>query len=102
MGTTVNHPDVPVSRLQGVMMIEFFATAAALSLTFTKHKETVLDRVGLFIFVLCFFWQAVAPRVMIVALGIGFTCLIGAWGYDRLQRRRRPDNNPPDPNHVVA
>jgi len=82
-GHAVNHPEVLVPRLEAVTLIVFFAAAAALSFTFTNHKLTVPDRTALFVFILCFFWQAVAPRMMLMALGIGFACLIGAWVYDR-------------------
>jgi len=100
-GHAVNHPEVVVPRLEALVLIAFFVAATALSFTFTKHKLTVADRIGLFIFILCFFWQAVAPRLMIIALAIGFACLIGAWGCDRV-RRRRPGDGSPRPNHVVA
>ncbi len=90
-GHAVNHPEVPVSRLEAALLIVFFAAAAALSFTFTNHKLTLPDRIALLIFIFCFFWQAVAPRVMLIALAIGFACLVGAWAYDRLQRR--PETN---------
>lgn len=86
-GHAVNHPEVLVSKLEAALLMVFFATAAALSFTFTKHKLTVPDRIALFAFIFCFFWQAVAPRLMLLALAIGFSCLVGAWAYDRLQRR---------------
>jgi hypothetical protein len=91
-GHAVNHPEVAVSRPEGAVMILFFATAAALSLTFTKRKLQLPDRVALFAFVFCFFWQAVAPNMARFALGFGFSCLFLAWAYDRLLGRRRPDH----------
>lgn len=39
-GHAVNHPEVVVPRLEAVILIMFFAAAAALSFTFTKHKLT--------------------------------------------------------------
>lgn len=87
-GHAANHPEVPVSRLEAVLLIGFFAAAAVLSFTFTKHKLTLPDRIALFTFIFCFFWQAVAPRLMLIALAIGFSCLVGAWIYDRTHRRR--------------
>jgi chromate transport protein ChrA len=83
-GHAVNHPEVVVSRLEAMAALMFFAAAGMLSLNFTKHKLTVPDRVALFAFVLCFFWQAVAPRLLLFALAIGFSCLVGAWTYDRV------------------
>ncbi|MGO9241855.1 MAG: hypothetical protein ACLQBJ_13705 [Bryobacteraceae bacterium] len=83
-GHAVNNPKVVVSRLVALLMILFFATAAALSSTFVKHKLTVPDRIALFVFIFCFFGQAVVPRFMLVAMGIGFSCLAAAWVYDRI------------------
>lgn len=90
-GHAVNHPEVLVPQLEAVVLIVFFTAAAALSFTFTKHQLTVPDRIALFVFVLCFFWQAVAPRLMLVVLGIGFACLIGAWAYDRIGKNQSHD-----------
>jgi len=100
-GHALNHPEVLITRPEALVLIAFFAAGTILSFTFTKHRLTVPDRIGLFVFILCFFWQAVAPRLMIIALAIGFACLIGAWGCDRV-RRRRPGDGSPRPNHVVA
>jgi hypothetical protein len=90
-GHAVNHPEVLVPHLEAVLLIAFFSAAAALSFTFAKRKLTVPDRIALFVFILCFFWQAIAPHLMLVVLGIGFSCLVVAWVYDRLQRR--PETN---------
>jgi len=98
-GHAVNHVEVPVSKLEAAVLIVFFAAATGLSFTFTKDKLTVPDRIALFAFIVCFFWQAVSPRVMILALAIGFFSLVGAWVYDRL--RRRPEDGSSHPNHVI-
>lgn len=90
-GHAVNHPEVLVSKLEAAVLIVFFGAAVALSSRFTKHKLKVPDRFALLAFIFCFFWQAVAPRLMLVALAIGFSCLVGAWAYDRVQRR--PERN---------
>lgn len=87
-GHAVNHPEVPVSRLEGVVMIGFFTAATVLSLTFLKRKLHVTDRIALFAFVVCFFWQAVAPNLMWLVLGFGFCFLLFAWLYDHFKHRR--------------
>jgi hypothetical protein len=87
-GHAVNHPEVLVSRPEGVAMIAFFIIATVLSLTFTKRKLHVTDRIALLAFVICFFWQAAAPGIMGVVLGAGFCFLLFAWIYDYFQRRR--------------
>jgi len=86
-GHAVNHPDVLVSKLQAAVLMILFAIAAGLSVTFAKQKLTVPDRVALFVFIFCFFWQAVAPHLMILSLAIGFSCLACAWIYGLLRGR---------------
>lgn len=87
-GHVVNHPEVRVSRTEAVFMIVFFAITATLSFTFARRHLHVWDRIAVVVFILCFFWQAVAPNLMRLALGIGFTSLLLAWVYDRIQNRR--------------
>jgi hypothetical protein len=99
-GHAVNHPEVPVSRLEGVAMIVFFTVAAVLSFTFTKRKLHVTDRAALFAFVVCFFWQAVAPNFMWVVLGVGFCFLLAAWLYDHFRHRRGHSSR--SASHVTA
>ena len=74
-GHAVNHPEVLVSKLEAALLIVFFATAAALSFTFTKHKLTVPDRIALIAFIFCFFWQAVAAPH---ASGTGYRVLLSS------------------------
>lgn len=86
-GPAANHPEVMDPWLEAVALILFFTTATALSFTFAKHKLTLPDRIALFVFVVCFFWQAVVPRLILSALGIGFSCLVAAWVYDHTRRK---------------
>jgi len=91
-GHAVNHPEVKVSHLEGVVITAVLAASAVVSFTFTKRRLRLLDRVALFVFVFCFFWQAADSRVTLLALGAAFCSLLVAWGYDRTQRRRDPDH----------
>ena len=93
-GHAVNHPEVSVSRIGGVVMIVFFTIATLLSFTFTKRELQVTDRVALFAFVVAFFWQAVAPSFMWIVLGVGFCFLLFAWLYDHFQHRRGQGSRP--------
>jgi hypothetical protein len=88
-GHAVNHPEVPIGRFDATIMTLLIAASAVVSFTFTKHKLTVPDRIAVFVFVFCFFWQAVVPHLMLVALGIGFASLFAAWVYDRTRLRNR-------------
>jgi hypothetical protein len=82
-GHAVNHPEVPIARSDGLTLTLLIAASAVVSFTFTKHKLTVPDRIAVFVFVFCFFWQAVVPHLMLVAFGVGFASLFAAWVYDR-------------------
>jgi hypothetical protein len=90
-GHAVNHPEVKVPRVEGVVMTVLIAAGAMASFTFTKRRLYLLDRIALFVFVFCFFWGAAAPRLALLALGIGVGWLAAAWAYDRIWRRRDPD-----------
>lgn len=87
-GHAVNHPEVPVPRLYAVIMALLIAGSAVVSFTFTRRRLTLPDRIALFAFAFCFFWTPMVSHLTLVPLGIGFSCLIGAWAYDRFRRRR--------------
>lgn len=89
-GHMPNLPGVPMARVDAIVMTLLIAASAVVSFTFTKRKLTLPDRIALFTFVFCFFWQAVSPRLMLLALAIGFSCLVAAWAYDRLYRHPNP------------
>lgn len=82
-GHALNHPESHVSRLDAVIMTLLIAACAVVSVTFSKRKLKLPDRIALFAFVFCFFGQAVAPRFMLAALGLGSSCLVLAWAIDR-------------------
>lgn len=84
-GHAVNHPEIVIPWYEAVALILFFTAAAGLSFSFTNHKLTVPDRIALFVFIVCYFWQAADQRLMTITLGVGFACLAGAWAYDRFQ-----------------
>lgn len=88
-GHALNHPEFHVSRLDGVIMTLLIAACALVSFTFSKRKLRLPDRIALFAFVVCIFGQAVAPRFMLSALGVGFACLAVAWAIDKTLPRDR-------------
>jgi hypothetical protein len=93
-GHALNHPAVKVSTLEGVSLTVFFAASAVVSSTFTKRKLHLLDRVALFVFVSCIFWQAIDNRAASLALAIAFCCLVLAWAVDHIRRRRGLNHKP--------
>jgi hypothetical protein len=101
-GHAVNNPQVPVSRLDALMLIVFCATSSVISRTFTKRRLHVVDRVALFAFIFCFFWQAAAPKMMRLAVGLALGCLLLAWACDRIRQRRQPGNASSRSNHVAV
>src|SRR5205807_7986084 len=63
--------------------------STALSASFTVRELRVVDRLAFLIYASCIFWGAVDHRVTLpVQMGIATFCLLSAWVYDRLQRRR--------------
>lgn len=88
-GHAVGLPQAPVSQTDAVISLLFCAVGTAISVTFARRKLDITDRVALFAFVFCFFWQAADPKLMRIALGTGLGLLVLAWLYDRFQHRRR-------------
>jgi len=87
-GHALNRPDILVPRHYAVIMTLLIAGSAVVSFTFTKRELKLVDRVALFTFIVCFFWTPMVRHLTLVPLAIGFTALLGAWAYDRVQRRR--------------
>lgn len=86
-GHALNNPPVPVSKHDAAIILVVCVLGTAISATFTKRRLRLLDRVALFAFVFCFFWQAAQPKLMRVALGMGIGVLALAWLYNHLTRQ---------------
>lgn len=86
-GHALNNPQVPVSRPDGAIVLLVCALGTAISVTLAKRRLRLLDRIALFAFVFCFFWQAAQPKLMRFALGIGLGMLVLAWFYNYLSGR---------------
>ena len=99
-GHAVGLPQAPVSRPDAVISLLFCAVGAAISVTFARRKLHATDRVALFAFVFCFFWQAADPKIMRIALGTGLGLLLFAWLYDHFRHRR--SNGSRSASHVTA
>ena len=82
-GHVTNNLAVSISRHEAIACTVFFLGSVALSLRFMSDPLVPLDRVALFIFVFCIFWQAAAPRSEALALAIAFASLLIAWVHSR-------------------
>jgi hypothetical protein len=91
-GHVLNHPEIPVSRLEGLFMVSLFAVSAVFSFAFTKRSLNLVDRVALNGFVICFFWQIVDGRAAIPVLTVGAILIFMAWLNNRFQERHRQDH----------
>lgn len=98
-GHLLANPTQPMSRLDALYMTVFFAVAAALASTMKGRKLNLIDRVAVLAFVfslavlMCYEGTHLRPgapfnSAYFILMGIGLCCLLAAWGYDRVQRRR--------------
>lgn len=92
-------PANPISTLNALALTVFFATSTVLSLAFRNRELRLLDRLAIFTFTFCIFWQAAAQElagsaktlgtgvasVTVIASGIGLSALAIAYVYDRIQ-----------------
>jgi len=98
-GHLLANPTQPMSRLDVLYITVFFAVAAALASTLRGRKLNPVDRIAVLAFVsslaLLMEYEGMHGRpgaplagTDFTLMGIGLGCLLVAWGYDRLQRRR--------------
>jgi hypothetical protein len=101
-GHLLANPTQPMSRLDALYITVFFAVAAALASTLRGRKLNPVDRIAVLAFVsslaLLMEYEGMHGRpgaplasTDFTLMGIGLGCLLVAWGYDRLQRRRGQD-----------
>jgi len=88
-GHVTNNLTVSISRPEAIACTVFFLGSVALSLRFISDRLAPVDRVALFIFVFCIFWQAAAPRFEATALGVAFCSLLIAWAFSRMRDHGR-------------
>lgn len=90
-GHALNQPSVHVPRIQAMIMTVVIAVSAWVSFTFTKRKLDLLDRIAVFGFIFCFFWQLALRRFVLFPFVIGSCLLVTAWACRRLWRGSRAD-----------
>jgi len=101
-GHAVNNPSVLIPRPIALVQLVVIAGVTALSFTFKKRPLNIVDRIALLAFAASIFvgGDEITRKELPLALIAGGLCVLAAWAYDRLRRRRR--NSPPHPNHVIA
>jgi hypothetical protein len=99
-GHVMANPTMPVSRLYALSSTLFFAVASVLASKIRGRKLSVVDRtlVMAFLFSLGVLISYQGQRELtksaplnstyFILMGISLGCLLMAWGYGRLQRRR--------------
>jgi hypothetical protein len=104
-GHLLNDSSIPISRLDALVITLFFLGSSQLSRTFKDRKLNVIDRVALLAFafsvpLLIGFnstreevkgRSAPLDSIEFITMGIGLCCLLIAWVYERIQRRRSQD-----------
>jgi hypothetical protein len=90
-GHVVNSPSVPIPRLIAFVQLVVIAGVTALSFTFKKRPLNILDRIALLAFAASIYagGDEATRQELPLALIVGGVCVLAAWAYDRLQRRRR-------------
>jgi hypothetical protein len=82
-GHAINHPEVRVSFLQGLIALACFVAATAISMTIIKRSLRYSDRAAILIFVCSLFWSAADARVLSLAPIVGAGALVSDWLYVR-------------------
>ena len=89
------NPTQPISRVDAFFMTVLFAVATALVSTLKGRKLNFVDRIAVMAFVsilavlICYEGARITlASTDFVLMGVGLCCLLVAWGYDRLHRRR--------------
>ncbi len=104
-GHLLNDSSIPISRLDTLIITFFFLGSSQLSRTFGDRKLNLVDRVALLAFAVSVPLligfntsreeargrTALLDPVEVITMGAGLCCLLIAWFYDRIQRRRASD-----------
>lgn len=102
-GQAINNPSVLIPRWIALVQLVVIAAVTGLSFTFKKRPLNFLDRIALLAFAASIFVGGgeVTRRELPVALVVGGVCVLAAWAYERV-RRRRPDHSSSHPDRVIA
>jgi len=103
-GHALNNPSVLIPRWIALVQLVVIAGVTALSFTFKKRPLNIVDRIALLAFAASIYvgGDESIRQELPFALIVGGLCVLAAWAYDRVQRRRRPENSSPHPNRVMT
>lgn len=89
-GHSTGNSSVLIPRSVAFVQLVVIAGVTLLSFTFKKRPLNILDRIALLAFAASIYpgGDEVWHQKMPLALIIGGVCVMAAWGYDRLRRRR--------------
>jgi hypothetical protein len=82
-----------LSRREMIWLALLYGAIAVVSTTIALRHLNRLDRIALLAFIGLFLWgfaaiSSVGAGNGLARMSVGLACLLVAWGYDRLQRRR--------------
>jgi hypothetical protein len=86
-GHALHDPSIQFPRPQAAVLALCMAASAFVTVRFRTNKLNAIDRVALFVFVFCIFYQMIVPRFQAFAGPVAFGSLLLAWGYDRFRHR---------------
>lgn len=89
-GHLTGNPSASITRKAALIAAMLLASSTILSFRFIHRKLRVLDRIAVFVFVVCICWQVIEPRATVIAPSLAVAFLAMAWTYDRVQRAHHP------------
>ncbi len=104
-GHVLANPTMPIPRLYALSLMLFFAAASVLTGKMKADKLSLVHRILVmaFLFSLGILISYQAQRELtkstpfssayFILMGVSLCCLLIAWGYDRIQRRRGHNHN---------
>jgi hypothetical protein len=103
-GHAVNNPSVLIPRWIAFLQLVVIAGVTALSFTFKKRPLNIVDRIALLAFAASIYvgGDEATRQQLPLALIVGGVCVLAAWAYDRLQRRRRAGDSSSHPDRAMA
>lgn len=96
-GHSTGNSSVLIPRSVAFVQLVVITVVTLLSFTFKKRPLNIVDRIALLAFAASIYagGDEATRQELPLALVVGGVCVLAAWGYDYVQRRRGPkDSNP--------